>query len=95
MEFEYNRSTGIIRDKAGRRREVELTKSEMEIAEVLFDWKWHGMEEIEERVGVEGQRRRVQISKMKKKVRKYIDIEIDRKGRRYKCERIKRKKERQ
>lgn len=86
---EYNRSTGIIWDGDARRRPIELTVSEMKIAEVLFDWEWHSMEEIEERTGIEGQARRVHISKMKKKIRRYIETKVDRKERRYKCERIK------
>lgn len=85
---EYNRSTGKIWNGDGRRKAVELTVSEMEIAEVLFDWKWHSYEEIEEKTGIEGQCRRTHISKMKKKIKSYIRIEIDRKGKRYRCERI-------
>lgn len=92
--MEYNKSTGVIRDKDNRYKwDVELTRAEMKIAEVLFDWKWHSMEEVEEKTGIEGQRRRVQISKMKKKIKRYIVIKIDRKGRRYKCVRIKREQE--
>lgn len=94
--MEYNKSTGVIRDEDNQYRwPVELTRAEMRIAEVLFDWKWHSMEEVEEKTGIERQRRRVQISKMKKKIKRYIVIKIDRKGRRYRCVKIKRKQEKQ
>ena len=92
----YNRSTGKIEveDYRKNRAERELTPTEMKIGEVLFDWEWHKMEEIEEKAGIKGQRRRVHISRLKKKIERYIELKIDRKGKRYKCVRTRKKKER-
>jgi len=89
----YNRSTGILWDGNNMRKKIELTVTEMKIAEELFDWKWHKMKDLEEITGIEGQRRRVNISRLKKKIKRYIELKIDRKGRRYRCERIKKEKE--
>lgn len=91
--YEYNRSTGIIRDEDRRRREIELTVSEMKIMEILLDGEWHKGEEIEEKAGIKKGSRIVHISRLKKKIKRYIEIE-NKKGE-YRCERIKSEQERQ
>lgn len=91
----YNRSTGIIRDENRFNRETELTKAEMEIFEALLDREWHSAEELGEESGRNRINIRVLISKIRKKIGKYIEIECRYGKGEYRCVKTKKKKERQ
>lgn len=94
--FEYNKSTGVMRTVGNKhyKGEVRLTPTEMKIGEILFDYKWHNVEEIDKKLGLTAERRRVYISKLKKKIRRYIEIKAER-GVRYKCVKTKKRQAKQ
>lgn len=71
----YNRSTGIIRDENRFKKEIELTKAEMEIFEILLDGEWHRIKDIAERLNKSDTNTKVTVSKIRKKIKKYLIIE--------------------
>lgn len=93
-EARYNRSTGVITDENRFNRDTELTKAEMEIFETLLDREWHSIAELGKKDGRSEINVRVLISKLRKKIKKYIDIESKHGKGEYRCVRTKKKKER-
>lgn len=62
--------------------------------EILEDGKWHKATEIEEALDVSMQNRILRISRLRKKIKRYRQIEVKRRKGEYRCVKIKKKRER-